>query len=193
MSVFPRFLATYSLEQHSHPVSIAGLELLRQFPTYRGMDQLIAFLETTGELNLHDNAFRVVDPTDFESDMSLFFGEMKCAAFAISSFGDLYFVSEEEENAIFVLHPMFGWYKRLSPDLRGFFESGLVSLFDKAVPLKRHRLAVERLGVPRDEEIFGYEPIVAMGGNADDLESLRKVEVHSHLALLSQFVTVQRR
>jgi hypothetical protein len=192
MELFPRFQQAYPNLARKQ-VSRQGIALLEQFSNYNGMKLLIEFLNLDGVVNLNDSAFSLIDPKDFQEDISLFLPACKSVVFAKSSFGDLFFVSDIEKNAIFVLHSRYDWYKRVGLDLEMFFESGLVTYLNKIIDLELHIYATERLGKLLENEVFGFEPALAFGGNEEDLDSIKKFEIHSHLAFLSQLVTVERR
>jgi hypothetical protein len=192
MTVFPRFQAANPDLQFGKPISKKGAELIRSYSSEKHeTKQYLEFLKEAGLCSIKKGLFWLIDPVDYVADLELF-GIHDAAPFARTSFGAIYFSTKE---AIFILPSVYDWYTGGFPRFDLLFESTLIQTktLEKSLWLSMHNASTERLGALKENEVFGFEPALALGGNDENLESIKKFEIHSHLALLSQLVTVQRR
>jgi hypothetical protein len=71
--------------------------------------------------------------------------------------------------------------------IRAFFAASFTSDYDRSDASKKplFRRALAKLGPLRADEMYGFEPAIALGG-APVLENIRKVRLGEHLTQLRQ-------
>jgi hypothetical protein len=191
--IYPRFQTFHSDLVKGRPMSDEGIELLKANTSEKQrLPEYLDFVAEVGLCNVQNGLIWLVDPIEYVDTLELFLGENQGAVFARTAFGGLFFATQE---SLFDLPSVYDWYTRAGPRLDLLFESGWVQekTFEDSFWLSRHKYATKQLGQLKENEVFGFEPALALGGNEDNLESIKKFEIHSHLALLSQLVSVQRR
>jgi hypothetical protein len=191
--MFPNFQTFHSDLVKGRPMSDEGIELLKANTSEKQrLPEYLDFVAEVGLCNVQNGLIWLVDPVEYVDTLELFLGENQGAAFARTSFGGLFFVNEER---VFTLPCIYDWFTGFGRAIDLVFESALVEskTLENSLWKKQHQLTTERLGQLKENEVFGFEPAIALGGNEDNLESIKKFEIHSHLTLLSQLVSVQRR
>ena len=56
-----------------------------------------------------------------------------------------------------------------------------------------HKKCVSKSGPLERDEIFGFEPAIALGGNDENINMVKKFQMDPHLAFLSQLVEIEER
>jgi hypothetical protein len=191
--IYPRFQTFHSDLVKGRPMSDEGIELLKANTSEKQrLPEYLDFVAEVGLCNVQNGLIWLVDPIEYVDTLELFLGENQGVVFARTSFGKLFFVNQE---SLFSLPSVYDWYTRAGPCLDLLFESTWIDTkyLKNSLRLSDHEKLIKKFGKPQENEIFGFEPAVAFGGNDENLESVKKFEIHSHLALLSQLVSVQRR
>ncbi|WP_165964774.1 T6SS immunity protein Tdi1 domain-containing protein [Periweissella cryptocerci] len=98
-----------------------------------------------------------------------------------------------EEDTLGYAHILFYRvedFKALTAESLEFFFDSIIDqdefLRDKRLLAAPYFKAVKQQGEPAYDEAFGYTPLLVLGGN-DNIESLQKVDLMAHIALISAF------
>jgi hypothetical protein len=78
--------------------------------------------------------------------------------------------------------------ERKGSSIRAFFAASFVSDFDRTDLFKKPLFsrALSKLGTVAVDEIYGFEPVLVLGGKPV-LDNLRRVKLDQHLTMLRQF------
>lgn len=181
MSNFETFIARYGEPSAAHAPDDAELtDAARHLP-----DELIQFFRDHGVGQYENGLFRTVTPMRAKP-LAEAWGEPHASdsIFLVDAFGSFVYRDGQDNHFVNV------WSNtriELFPDVTDVFDTQLCDPgFLKNIMLRPDfRAAVKRLGPPAEDECFGFFPAIALGGDGS-VESLRKVKVREHLALLAQ-------
>lgn len=181
MSVFETFLKRYGEPSPARKPDDAELTAAaKHLP-----DELIEFFRDHGVGQYENGLFRTVTPT-WAKPLAEAWGEPRAAdsIFLVDAFGSFIYRDGKENHLVNV------WSDtriELFPEVTDVFDAQLCDPgFLKNIMLRpAFRAASKRLGPLADDECFGFFPAIALGGDGS-VESLRKVKVREHLALLAQ-------
>lgn len=173
---------------------------------YRGKlpDQLLHYWATEGWCAYADGLLWTVDPGDYEEIVDAWLQDTpfqasdRFHAIARSAFGDLYLCGENtgpQLDLLAPLHSLLALKHELRPktaeeldfEIRCFFggrdttEGDLTD--EHGDPLFKR--ALEKFGPLGPDDVYAFEPALILGGRPI-LESLQKVEIQPHLAILRQ-------
>ncbi len=156
------------------------------------VDLLIEFWSEYGEGRFSDGLLYVCNPIHKKSILNFFFPERIVYPLIISSFGNVIFTDLKQ---IYYLSPVYGWYREDALNFELLFEILLKreDYLEGAFDLEFDAKCVQKFGVLNRGEIFGFEPAIALGGNDEDVSSVRKFQMDAHLAFLSQLVELKER
>jgi len=170
---------------------------------YRGKlpDQLLHYWTEQGWCGYADGLFWTVNPQEYDPVLEAWIGDtpfMEQDAYHIiarSAFGDLYFWGEKTGNSVnlfapgsfciprkskvatkninFAMQLFFGMLDRERNDFEGMFGP-----------------ALKKLGRLQTDEMYGFVPAVALGGESS-IENLQKVKAVEHLVLLAQLAPLE--
>ncbi|MGC4067421.1 MAG: DUF1851 domain-containing protein [Polyangiaceae bacterium] len=167
--------------EHSVPLTEQQLQILSKLAP----EPLMRFWKTYGWCTYLGGLIRTVNPNDYLDVLSDWQLEPGSMVFARSAFGDLVCLIGDQLRIIFVhtatclnsilRYPEFLATQFYPDDIDGFFFGPL------------YREAVERFGRPAPDEIFTFEPALALGGQAD-VKHVVRVKLKPALALLAQLV-----
>jgi hypothetical protein len=89
---------------------------------------------------------------------------------------------------------LFGQKSEGSQDIELFFELNLYDdeYLDTVLYRKRHKSAIEALGVIQSDECFAFVPAFALGGSPETSD-IEKVKLREHLLFLSQLTGAPQR
>ncbi|OTA21234.1 GAD-like domain protein [Xenorhabdus beddingii] len=168
-------------------------------------NKLLYYWETEGWNSYQDGLFSIVNPDDYEDIVDMWLEDTPFESMdsyhviARSGFGKLYLCGEKTGinlsiSCIFnkITYDKDNCFekneKKSEIDIFSFFASKSVNHFDlkggaKAGIFSR---AVEKYGPLNENEIFGFEPAIILGGDIK-LENVRKLDMHIHLDILRQF------
>ena len=170
-------------------------------------DQLLKYWEDEGWCEYANGLFCTVDPDEYEDLVDEWLEDTKLDeidafhVIARSAFGDLYVCGEKTGRSVTIacaIHMISAIPKELKPknkadldlSIRSFFAFSKRSRFDmqdeNGEPLFERALA--KLGPLESDEIYGFEPALALGGKMC-LANLIKVKADVHLTLLRQLAT----
>lgn len=178
-----------------------------RFAKYGGIlpECLLSFWRSCGFACFGGGLFWMVDPEDHvgrAQDWTRGIPDWDGKAlhvFARTAFGDLY-AFEPESGRVLSVYCISGLLmtERRSPASRADGEKSVRSFFaisnpedfdftdEDDVPLFSR--ALETLGALNADEVYGFEPLLALGGRAS-LDHLRKLRMDVHLDILRQFST----
>ncbi len=150
-------------------------------------DPLIDVWRQSGWCAYADGLIWLVNPDDFvdllenwqkSPDTAIVFGR--------TAFADLILWDNNEVQYIDVQH---GLVASLTKDIDVFFYSFLCDddHLDNVVKRKLFREALPRLGRPRHDECYAFEPVLALGGPGT-ADTLARVNLFVHLSILAQIV-----
>lgn len=149
-----------------------------------------------------------VDPAAFEEKFSRWiegfeeFSSGRLFVFARSSFGDMYAYQPSEDRVVKVLcaNNMIITSRRkrvvgsTGAAIDTFLSNSYVEDFEffdgNGEPM--HFRALKRLGELSSSEVYGFEPMLSIGG-AGTLEQVRRFRIDGHLDLLYEFSSVELR
>lgn len=169
---------------------------------YRGRlpDRLLAYWQETGWCGYADGLFWTVNPQEYEPVLDAWISEtplMEYDAYHIiarSAFGHLYFWGESTGDSLELFAP--GAYcfpdssraiRNTDLDMQVFFS---MQSRDGNDYLDMFAPALERYGRLRHDEMYGFVPALAFGGDpvVDHVEKVKAVE---HLLLLAQLAPLE--
>jgi len=193
------------LEEFGEPTSAkpATAEVVERF---RGKlpDKLLAYWQRYGFCSFGNGLFSIVNPDDFEAELEAWVGDTKLVeedayyVIARSGFGDL-LLWGTKTGYRYRVRPMYGWILQLDGNaaeiatagadsaIEGFFCTKTAKYFDEkdedSKPLFER--AVAKHGPLAADEVFAFEPALALGGTAK-LDNIAKRNMHVHLSVLAQ-------
>ena len=191
--VFPSFSERHPSFEKFGEISAESIALFKKnAETPLLVDLLLDFWGEYGEGRFSDGLLYICDPIRKKPTLDFFFPSQDVYPLVISSFGDIFFTNWK---SIFILRSTYGTYRRISPNLELIFESTLQSdeFLDDGLDRSFHLKCVSKLGRLEPDQIFGFEPAIALGGNDEDIESVKKFQMDAHLAFLSQLVELEER
>lgn len=156
-------------------------------------DWFLDLWETDGWASYRGGLLWTVDPHVFEPLVKLWKSPYPGTVVARTAFGSLYLLKEypisDEEigRSTAEIDPHTAQYSIVGPEAEGFFTEDLADLeYIKDVlwepDVKR---AVKDLGPLAWDEMYGYEPALALGGSGER-ETVRRYKLFEHHLLLSQ-------
>lgn len=156
------------------------------------VDLLIDFWSEYGEGRFSNGLLYICNPNEKQLVLDFFFPEKVVYPLIISSFGNIVFTDLEK---IFYISPIYGWYRQDALNFELLFEILLKreDYLEGAYDLDFHKECIEKFGLLERDEIFGFEPAVALGGNDEDIKSVKKFQMDAHLAFLAQLVELEER
>ncbi|BET96021.1 GAD-like domain-containing protein [Xenorhabdus taiwanensis] len=166
-------------------------------------NKLLHYWETEGWNSYQDGLFSIVNPDDYEDIVDMWLEDTPFESMdayhviAKSGFGDLYLIGETTGKNVSIscvfntiIHVKKEFYKKSNQDLDVgvFFANRTVRSFDLTGSGKTgvFSRAVKKYGPLNENEIFGFEPAVVLGGEIK-LENVRKLDMRIHLDILRQF------
>ncbi|MEQ2024896.1 GAD-like domain-containing protein [Xenorhabdus szentirmaii] len=167
--------------------------------------QLLYYWKTEGWNSYQNGLFSIINPSDYESivDMWLkdtpFESEDAYHAIARSGFGELCLCGEKTGTNLIISCAFNTIYynkgnfyekskQRADLDISTFFASKYLDSFDieEDDDIWCFSKAVEKYGPLNENEVFGFEPAIFLGGDVT-LDNIKKLDVYIHLDILSQF------
>lgn len=181
MSTFEIFLKRYGAPSAAHELDAAELaDAAKTLP-----DDLIEFFRQHGIGQYDDGLFRTVTPMRAKP-LAEAWGEPRAfdSIFLVNAFGCFVYRDAGENHLVSV------WSNtrmELFPDVADVFDTTLCDpgFLKNAMLRPDFRTASKRLGPPDEDECFGFVPAIALGGDGS-AESIHRVKVREHLALLAQ-------
>lgn len=176
-----------------------------QIEKYRGKlpDQLLKYWGLYGWSGYAKGLFWTVNPEDYEPVVqawlagSEFLDEEDHHVIARGAFGDLYLWGEKSGQNLTISVP---WARIYPHDQREQIKAGRADLllkilfsgmnksdvdFEDYLEQPLFDRAVQKLGPLAPDEMYGFQPALALGGRAD-IKFLHKVKAVEHLILLAQ-------
>jgi hypothetical protein len=167
-------------------------------------DKLLSYWKEEGWCAYADGLFWTVDPDEYEDLIDEWLEDTKLEqldsfhVIARSAFGDLYACGEKTGRSVTVacsLNKISALPKGLKPKSKEDLDLSICSFFSSS-DKSRFNLkdeggrplfdrAVERLGKLAQDEMYGFEPALVLGGPIR-LENLFKVRIDVHLTILRQ-------
>ncbi len=189
--VFPSFSERHPKFEKFGEISKESIALFQEKAAPNLLaDMLIEFWQEYGVGRFSDGLLYVCDPIQKKPILDFFFPNKEVYPLVITSFGVTYFTDLKQ---IYVLRPIYGWFKRISPNAELLFESTLQSLEYLSEEIKFNIECIQKLGHLAPDEIFGFEPAVALGGNDEDINMVKRFQMDAHLAFLAQLVEIEER
>ncbi|MDC9581622.1 GAD-like domain-containing protein [Xenorhabdus sp. PR6a] len=167
--------------------------------------QLLYYWKHEGWNSYQDGLFSIVNPDDYEDIVDMWLEDTPFESIdsyhviARSGFGKMFLCGEETGinlsiSCIFnkITSDKNDIYKKdrktLDLDISSFFASKSAKTLDLKGGSKTgiFTKAVEKYGPLDENEIFGFEPAIILGGEIK-LENVRKLDMHIHLDILRQF------
>lgn len=174
----------------------SGCEKYAEAPTsvikkYEGIfpEFLLAVWERHGFTSHGDGYVWTVNPDDYTHVILDFFGkEHNLIIFARNSFGGLYAVKDEYQ---YIIRPQVAMAHNLGKNgVENLFKYGLIMLNDEEH--KKHLKTLKKLGPIDQDHMYGYVPMLALGGNGS-LKETKIVKTQEYLALLADVVIDAKR
>jgi hypothetical protein len=189
--VFPSFSERHTSFEKFGEISQESISLFQEKATpSMKVDLLLEFWREYGKGRFSDGLLYICDPLEKKLVLNFFFPKQEVYPLVVTSLGVVYFTDFKK---IYVLHSIYGWFKRISPNAELLFESTLQSLDYLQDEIKFNAKCLAKLGPLEPNEIFGFEPAIALGGNDEDINMVKKFQMDAHLAFLSQLVQVEER
>jgi hypothetical protein len=167
--------------------------------------QLLHYWKTEGWNSYQDGLFSIVDPDVYEDIVDIWLEDTPFESMdayhviARSGFGKLYLFGEQTGinltiSCIFntITFSRKRVHKKNQQDMNreisSFFGIKSADNFDLKGGTKKgiFSQAVDKFGSLNENEIFGFEPAIILGGEIK-LENIKKLDMHIHLDILRQF------
>lgn len=191
--VFPSFSKRHPSFEKFGEISAENIALFKEkAETALLVDLLLDFWSEYGQGRFSDGLLYVCDPIEKKSLMEFFLPDQALYPLVISSFGEFYFTNLKH---LYTIQPIYGSYRKIRSNFELLFENRLQDdeYLNDVLDLSFHRKAVEKLGRLEPDQIFGFEPAIALGGNDEDISMVKKFQMNAHLAFLSQLVELEER
>jgi hypothetical protein len=157
--------------------------------------------EADGWASYRDGLLWFVDPHDFEPVVKAW--NLPEAAplitVARAAFGELYLLGSfpasdgTSPDSVLALNPHIAQYSFVGPYAEEFLTSTIAwDRYIKTMHESDVRRARKDVGPLSWDEMYGYEPALALGGSGKP-ETVRRVNIFNHHLLLSQLTPVKRR
>jgi hypothetical protein len=162
---------------------------------------LLELWKSDGWASYRDELLWTVDPQDFEHVVSAWkLPRDPALVVARTAFGSLYLLSEfvTEQGAkgisIVELNPHTGDYMVIGPTAKRFLTESLAKpeYIKNVLREADAKRAARDVGPLAWDEMYGYEPALALGGSGNP-ETVRRVTIFNHHLLLSQLVEAKVR
>jgi hypothetical protein len=192
-TAFPTFSQTHTEFEKYSSVSNESIDFFMVNANPKLLPEvLVQFWSEYGVGKFSSGLFFVCDPLEKKPIMKYFLPDKDLYPLCISSFGNILFTDMER---IYFLSPVYGWFNYNSPDFEMIFEGTLIDkdFISNAFDFEFHKKCVKKLGCLAQNEIFGFEPAIALGGNDEDVNMVKKFQMEAHLAFLSQLVELEER
>lgn len=169
---------------------------------------LINYWQKQGWGGFHEGLFWFLNPDEYRPVVDAWFDEAKIAhrddyqVIARSAFGKIFLWNKTGGHTM-IINPVFSEIITFPPeeevasgDEDIAFEAFLVSIDPEILDIEdaKEKLlfkrALKKLGRLKSDEMYGFEPALAIGGTAN-LENLVKVKVIEHLVLLAQMGEIE--
>jgi hypothetical protein len=191
--VFPSFSEQHTSFEKFGEISQESISLFQEkAASSMKVDLLLEFWREYGEGRFSDGLLYICDPVKKKSILNFFFSDRNLYPLVVSSFGRILFTDFKK---VFYLSTVYGWFNYNAPNFELLFEGSLADLdfLNDALFKEFHLKCTTRLGFLEPNEIFGFEPAIALGGNDEDINMVKKFQMDAHLAFLSQLVQVEER
>ncbi|HGY1115964.1 TPA: GAD-like domain-containing protein [Providencia rettgeri] len=161
---------------------------------------LLAYWHNEGRSSYYNGLFTIVDPDDYEDIVdewleNTYLEEIDSFhAIAINGFGNIYLCGEKTGQCV-VINSVFNTIfvqtkelkrqhteKSLNISIETLFAFSKIDRHSKEGLFEK---AVKKFGPLGDNEIFGFEPAIILGGELD-IKHIQKVDARIHLSILAQ-------
>jgi hypothetical protein len=189
--VFPSFSNRHSQFEKLGEISQESITLFHEKASPGLLpDMLIEFWEEYGIGRFSNGFLYLCDPVAKKTILNFFFPNQEVYPLVITSFGDIFFTDLKK---IYILRSIYGTFKRIASNTEVIFEGSLQDLeyLNEGLNLPFHSAAIQKFGGLEPDQIFGFEPAIAFGGNDEDINSVKKFQMDAHLAFLSQLVQIE--
>lgn len=189
---FAGFLKKFGSPIEKHHVPPSSIQ------RYRGIlpDKLLEYWEEYGWCGYADGLFWTVNPQEYEPVLEAWIGEtpfMEQDAYHIiarGAFGKLYLWGEKTGHSLTISAPGSYCVPRFSKSLNTDMNFKMQLFFggmsrDGGNFDGMFEAAYRKLGLLKDDEMYGFFPALALGGPAS-IDHLQKVKAVGHLVLLAQ-------
>lgn len=147
-------------------------------------DFLLAIWEQYGFTSHGDGEVWFTNPDDFNDIIQAFFGkDYPFIVFARDSFGMMHAILKEK---LYVIHPQVS-HAQYMGELE-LFEIRINSIIRDEKGNKYHRAALKKLGPINEEQMYGYIPMLALGGDGS-LKETQIVQMNEYLLLVADVAT----
>ena len=147
--------------------------------------ELLDIWSERGFCTMLDGYLRVIDPREYKDllDETYFRGSISIPIFT-TAFGDI--ITFEKNKYIGIVRYNKHDFNILAAD----FELFLMFLKDEyflksKFHIDNYKCAKEKLGIPKNDECFGYFPALCAGG-AEKTENIKIVKIKEHILFLTQ-------
>lgn len=158
-------------------------------------DAVITLWRTRGLGWYGGSRIALVDPAAWMPTLQAWFGpDVESIPFAVTSFGHVYhFDRVDGHDRIQCLDPHFQHNVVVSEDGTTFFTEHLTGSASHPADLRElHKASIAARGELGEDEIFYFEPILALGGRVN-LDNLQKGNGPEHVADIHRRIAASRR
>ncbi|EPG7576102.1 GAD-like domain-containing protein [Providencia rettgeri] len=161
---------------------------------------LLTYWHNEGWSSYYNGLFTIVDPDDYEDIVdewleNTYLEEIDSFhAIAINGFGNIYLCGEKTGQCV-VISSMYNTIFVQKKELKGKHSEKSISISIRTLfgftDIDSHNKsglfekAVKKFGPLGDNEIFGFEPAIILGGELD-IKHIQKVDARIHLSILAQ-------
>ena len=162
---------------------------------------LLDLWEADGWASYRDGLLWFVDPRDFEPVVHAWKVPEKTPLLAVArtAFGELYLLGTftegdgVSEDSVLALNPHIAEYSFVGPYAEQFLTKSIArDRYVKTLHQADAQRAAKDVGSLAWDEMYGYEPALALGGSGDPA-TVRRLNIFNHHLLLSQLGEVKLR
>lgn len=161
-------------------------ELIQKYKTIVP-DELVKIWEDYGFGRLMDGYLKVINPEDYQELLNeTYFRGNISVPILTTAFGDI--VTLEEGQYIGMVKYKNGNFVMLAKNFKRFVQNLEDDYFlEKYFQITQYTEAVNKLGKLKQDECFGYVPLLGLGGS-EKVDNLNKVKIREHIELISQMI-----
>ena len=159
---------------------------IHDIDNYKGKipDFLIEIWKRYGLTSHGEGEIWFVDPSEFTTIIKGFFGEnVGFIAYARHSFGYIYAILEDK---LYIIHPQMARAQYMGN--LDTLPAQILNILDSGPAHKQHLAALKKFGPINSSQMYGYVPVLALGGDGS-LDETQIVQMHEYLLMTAEIAT----
>ncbi|MGY2894230.1 T6SS immunity protein Tdi1 domain-containing protein [Deinococcus sp. UYEF24] len=149
-------------------------------------EEFLSLWKKYGFCSFHNGLFWLIDPDIWKPILGDFISDSQSMIPLFrGSFGDIIYMNGNGE--VFQITPILGTDEKVFNSLSGYMSILMVldDYYKDSFIEKTHKKALKKLGKLKQDECYGFEPLLAIGGSESE-ENIVKVKLREHLSIIAQ-------